>query len=360
MMNTANELIRKEIEKNEVKEYDPLVAEFNALRKETEGRVPDASNKEGYDFCKDISGRATTLISNIESTRKDLKKPALDFGRLIDSQAKELTSIVQLTRDSYRDAYREVDRIKKERKEKIAANFESIKSIVSDADGKTSSEIMSMIDEWACYDVSPENFGKNGVDEAVTIISTSLETLQMKYGEAIQKEEEEAAEAARIEAERLELEQLRKEKEERAQREREENERIRHEEELRQAAETARIETEKKAEEARLMAEKEKQYAIEAAKRAETARIKAEQEAKQLAEEAAKRAREQEIERQKAEELERIKEQELREANKRHCAKINNAAVFSLIAECGLSEEQAKVVITAIAKRQIKNVLIQY
>lgn len=48
-----------------------------------------------------------------------------------------------------------------------------------------------------------------------------------------------------------------------------------------------------------------------------------------------------------------------REANKQHCARINNAAVSALVAG-GLGEDAAKLVVTLIAKRQIPSVTISY
>jgi Holliday junction resolvasome RuvABC DNA-binding subunit len=52
-------------------------------------------------------------------------------------------------------------------------------------------------------------------------------------------------------------------------------------------------------------------------------------------------------------------EVERREANRRHCAKVNRAVVVELMA-LGLSEQQAKSVVTAIAKSEIANLRIAY
>ncbi len=49
-----------------------------------------------------------------------------------------------------------------------------------------------------------------------------------------------------------------------------------------------------------------------------------------------------------------------READKRHKAKINNAAVAGLVDNAGLTEEQAKSAIIAIASGKVANVRIQY
>jgi colicin import membrane protein len=166
-------------------------------------------------------------------------------------------------------------------------------------------------------------------------------------------------------------------------------------------AEQARIEAENKAREereARIAAEakeqaereaaaaanKAKQDAEAAIERERQAKAKAEQDARDTAERAKKQAQDaaEKAERdkqeavaraeaeakRKAEQVERDRlaaiEQEhiateKREANKKHCAKINNAAVEALL-ECGISTDEAKAVVSAIAKGQIPAVSIKY
>lgn len=106
------------------------------------------------------------------------------------------------------------------------------------------------------------------------------------------------------------------------------------------------------------------EVAIDAAKEreAEQYRIAAEQSsAKEAARiEAERRAAiEAERKRVEAKELQEKAEVEARERNKKHCAAINRKAADALIAS-GITEEQAKAVITLIAKGEVPNVSISY
>ncbi|WIF73781.1 cell envelope biogenesis protein TolA [Proteus vulgaris] len=176
----------------------------------------------------------------------------------------------------------------------------------------------------------------------------------------------------------------------------EERKRIAREEEMkRQAAEQARLETERKAQqeieaaarrereakEAAERAEREKQEAIQRAEQAaKEAKEKAERDAKEAKEKAerdAKEAQERaerekqlaiESERRKAQEAEqarlaeeerRQKEEVKRQADKEHQKVINNQAMQDLI-DAGIPEECAKNCIIAIAKNLVSNVKIHY
>ena len=56
---------------------------------------PDASTDEGYEHCKDGCRELTALRTAIETRRKDLKAPALNWGRDVDKQAKDITRRVK-------------------------------------------------------------------------------------------------------------------------------------------------------------------------------------------------------------------------------------------------------------------------
>lgn len=206
---------------------------------------------------------------------------------------------------------------------------------------------------------------------------------------AAEKREAEAAEAERVRREQAEREQ--RERDERiareaAERARAEAERLARDEAARVAAvaererlraELAASEAARVAREATERAEREKAAAEARAAQAEHDRIASEERARQQAEQAARQAEaaraaaaeQAERDRTAAIEAERRRvadEQKAiaaadakREANKRHRAKINNAARDALVA-AGLTAEQAVVAITAIAKGDVPNVKISY
>lgn len=165
----------------------------------------------------------------------------------------------------------------------------------------------------------------------------------------------------------------------------EERKRIAREEEMkRQAAEQARLEAERKAQqeieaaarrereakEAAERAEREKQEAIQRAEQAaKEAKEKAERDAKE-AQERAEREKQLAIERERkkaqeaeqarlAEEERKRQEEAKRQADKEHQKAINNQAMQDLI-DAGIPEECAKNCIIAIAKNLVSNVKIHY
>lgn len=165
----------------------------------------------------------------------------------------------------------------------------------------------------------------------------------------------------------------------------EERKRIAREEEMkRQAAEQARLEAERKAQQEIEAAARREREAKEAAERAEREKQEAIQRAEQAAKEAkekaerdAKEAQERaerekqlaiEAERKKAREAEQARlaeeerkcqEEAKRQADKEHQKAINNQAMQDLI-DAGIPEECAKNCIIAIAKNLVSNVKIHY
>jgi colicin import membrane protein len=137
------------------------------------------------------------------------------------------------------------------------------------------------------------------------------------------------------------------------------------EERDRQKAETERLERERKEaiereEQLKREAELSEQRRIEFEKQVELDRIATQEKAKREAEEAAEQARKAEIQRQQEEAQRQKEEQDRLEANKRHAAKIHNAMVNAIIAECGIDEEIAKNVVRAIAGKKVPHIVINY
>lgn len=353
-MTDINQEIEKEVSRGEVGAYSFVADQLKNLKETYGSEVPDASTKEGYNRSKQISGEMTKLRTSLEAKRKEIKAPAIAFGKLIDSQAKELTEQIKAIEEPHKLAYREVDAKKKRLKEEAEQRLLDIKNMPDTCFDKTPSEIESMIDELACVSIDFDTF-RHKLEEAENWIPSILQQLSGEHAKAVERE----VEQQRIESERIELEKLRREaaeREERERLEREEQERIKREKEI---AEQARIEAEQKA-------EREKQLAAERAERLEREKQeaieRAEIEAKQAAERAEQeklQAIEQEKERQRQEQVKLEQEAKAREENKKHRAKINNAALKCFV-NGGLTEEQAKLAVTLIASKQIDNVSIYY
>ena len=163
-----------------------------------------------------------------------------------------------------------------------------------------------------------------------------------------------------------------------------EQQRIAREAEIaRQAAEDARLKAEAEAERKRLVAEaevkrqqeaaaaeqrrieNERQAAIQRAEQAERARIAAQEEAVRREKAAADKAEQDKMDaiederRRVAQTAEDARaEQARREANKAHRAKLNNEALKSLMSI--LSEDDAKAVITIVARGEVPHMVINY
>lgn len=161
---------------------------------------------------------------------------------------------------------------------------------------------------------------------------------------AIEKEKEKQLEIDRIEAKRIaDIQKAEKEKRDLENKIIEENKRA--EEKLeaeKKKAEAERLETARKIKEAEEKTKKEKADAI----------AKAEKEKQEAIENERKRQADIEAKR-KAEELAREKDKE----NKK---KIHNEALEDLVNVTGITKAQAKSVITAIAKKQIRNINLNY
>lgn len=155
------------------------------------------------------------------------------------------------------------------------------------------------------------------------------------------------------EAEAAELARLRAENAAREQKERDERIAAAAAEQARVAAETkARREADELATKAALERQRMEREAAEAVAKAQRAAKEADRQAAQAVENERQR-----VAMEKAAETAATAK---READKRHRAKINNAAVAGLVDHAGLTEEQAKSVVVAIASGKVSNVRISY
>ena len=162
----------------------------------------------------------------------------------------------------------------------------------------------------------------------------------------------EAEQAAKAESDRVE-----REKQEAIQREIDARAEAKRQEQMRIDSEVAAKAAAEKAEQDRIAAERR---AIEAAKQAEQNRIAAEAKAKADALAAAEKARLDEVERQRKEQEAIAAEKAAREANLEHRKSINNDILNALTNHAGLSSEQAKAVVVAMAKNLIPHVEVKY
>lgn len=292
-------------------EYSQVTAGLAELRQRFGNVAFDLTTTKGDKEARSARLELVRLRTSLEAKRKELKAPALERSRLIDDEAKRITSAIleletpidqqiqaaEQKREAERQAKIEAER---QRVAAIRARIDSITSVALRAVGKPAAEVEAKIKLLVGITIGPD-FAEFKA-EAEAAHADTLGKLRDMHAAALAAE----AEAARLAAERAELERLRAEQEERERVERE-----------RMAAEQARIAAEQRAEAERLealareqrerlaaeeaaaKAEREKADRAAAAERAEQDRIAAEARAaeqRRIDEQAAELRRQQEAE----------------------------------------------------------------
>lgn len=318
-------------------EYDEFRAQVDEV-KNICNFIPDVSTDEGYQKSKRVSLDVGKILTAIEKCRKEKKSYALELGRSIDSEAKAIVAELEQYQLPHKEAYKALDREKKEREQKrkdeLEARVREIRELpeaMRDSDSNGIKMALESLQVEQCEDFYEYTM------QALEARKASQEALTKMFQDRLKHEKEQA-----------ELAQLRKEQAEREQKER--DERI-----AREAAEKAKREAEEKAEAERRTIE---QKAENERKAKEAAELKLKQQQEQ-----AEREKQEAIERERqrvADEEAAIKaEAEAREKDRKHKAEIHDQAMDSLVAG-GIDKDIAKQVVTLIAKKQVANVAINY
>lgn len=304
------------------KSADQIEEILQKVEREVMSFVPDVTTVKGRKEIASLAYRVSQTKSYLDGLGKDLVAELKEVPKLIDANRKTVRDRLDALRDKARQPYTEweaeQERIKAEEEARVAA--EKLAAQV-----ESDHEIALLLNEKFDRDAAEakaEAERQRAAHEA-EIRRQAAEQARIEAEQAAQRERDAAAKReADLQAAKEKAEADAKAAQERAERE------------AREAQERA----ERQAQEARERAEREKQEAIEAeqrkAREAEAARLAEE---KRLADEAAARA-----------------------ADVAHRKSINNQAKANLIANAGLTEEQAIAVITAIAKGTISGIAINY
>ena len=318
--------------------YNEFRAQLAELREQNNSLVFDYESPKGNRDARSHIYKLRQTKSALEKARKQEKQTSLEYGRRVDSEAKEIASELEKMIDVHATPLEEIEQREKDRIEKIQSRIQAIQSAtVVDEFGNplSSANIQTQLVE--IRKISTDDSFAEFSDKALEAKIVAIELLENGFNIAKERE-----------TEAVELEQLRKEREERAQKEYQEKLRREGEERAKLEAE-AKARAEKESSERRelqlkLDKEKAEREKVEAERRAELAAKEAEERLKREAEEAKKKEAEAAAK---------------REANKKHKAKINNAAVAAFV-KGGLTDEQGKLVVTLIASNAVPNVKISY
>ena len=299
------------------KSKDSIELIINKIEQEIESFVPDVSTLKGRKEIASIAYKVSQSKTYLDGLGKDLVAELKEIPKMIDANRRTVRDRLDALRDKARKPLTEWE-----------AEQERIK------------EEQQML---ACHE--------EALEMDIAFDKALAERINSDHEIALQMNE---------------LFDLRKAEEER--------QRIAHEEEIKQrAAEQAKLEAERKAQQELEAAAKREREAKEALERAEREKKEAIQRAEQAAKEAQERAEREkqlaiEAEQKKAQEAEQARlaqeerkriEAEKRAANIEHKRKINNSAVADLVAS-GVSDECARLCITAIIKGAVSNVTINY
>ncbi len=334
---------------------DPVIQEAKDF---VAGFDHDLSTGAGRDRTRSLAAKVAKLKVRLDDMGKEVVADAKAKVKAVDASRKsmrdELNELKDEARKPLTDWEDEQERIKAEKLAILAAERLA-------AEIETAHEMALLIDE---------NINRGAAEAAAEIERLLQEEKDKHAREQAEREERlkhEAAENARIEAEQkaqTERDQIEQERRDALRREQEAKDKADQAVRDRIASEERAIQQQKKAERDRIQAEErataQEQERINAEARAkENARIQAEQ-AEIRRKESEERARQQEIQRQQDEKNRIQREQEQRENDTKHKGAINRQAVAELMEWAGLTHDQAKAAVTAMAKRQISSVTINY
>ena len=263
--------------------YSATEAGLAALRKDLAGKTYDLKTVKGNDEARGDRLRRVTLRTTLEKRRKAFKEPALEYGKLIDAEAKRITAEIVALETPIDDAIRadetrraaekaERERIEAERVAKHQAAIATIRNYVALANtpGMTAAKLTrGMVALQAM--VFGEEF-EEFAGQAEAARDEALAALEVLHGTATLREAEaEAAERQRVENERVAAENRRIAAELAEQQRKIDEARAALERQQREAEEAARRQAEEAA-----AAQRRADEEAEARERAEHARLEAE------------------------------------------------------------------------------------
>ena len=332
--------------------YDEVKAKVNEIN--------DVNTEEGRLRIKE-------LARNISKTKTAIDKPIRDYLREIKAIPKILEKNARESKERFDLLKADVLRPLEEAQHEQDQMLDMLAGFLNDAvePFATSDKLKEKLKQAESVDLGdvwPELLKKfkTSKESAITALKANIARLEQA--------EQQAAELERL---RLEAEQAKKAELERQLKEEAERQAA---EKLKREAEEQRLEVERRAieakqreEAARLEAAQAKQReleAIENAKRQQIENEKRKEEAKRQAEQQAKEAAELAVrlEREKIEKerLELKAAEEARQADREHRIKLNREALTDLVMMADLDEATAKKVITVIARKEIRNISINY
>lgn len=359
---------------NDIAVYDEFRAQLDQFKSENAKLTFDYADPQGNKQARSHIHKLRRTKGAIEKTRKAAKADALEYGRMVDAKARELTSEVEEMINVHAAPIAELERIEQQRVDAINNKIESIRSAADISDCENSGEIQSRLVWLRHWDLTDCDEYEQAAQAA---FERSIKSLESSFADMKQREAD-AEELARLRKEQAEQEQKRREEqiareaverekaqaEAAAKAEREAAEQAKREAE--EALERQKREAEKKLQREREEAENRRREAEEAAKRRELElKLEAERaerekaEAEKRAEQAA-RETERRLQREAEEKAEKSRiEKERREADERHRKQIL-AEIHDALTEQGFTEKVADDMLQLLGSGDIPHVTVNF
>lgn len=338
---------------------ESLLNRFKEAQAEYKSVVPDVETEQGRKDIKDIAKK-------VSADNKALDTPMRDYLRILKTQPKALEKNARESKARFDELKAEILKPLEEAQQSqnvIIEWLDGIPAVCGDP-GVTSNQLNGFIETINSYTVDlvwPELKKKFKVahENALTTATVTLERIEVAEANAekLAELEAQAAKQKQIDHDReiaeAAAEKARVDAENKAQRDREDVDR--RAAEFRQREENAKAAEAQAKRDAELAKENQAKAEAQAKVNAENERVASE---KRQAE-AVEKAKVSESKRIADEEEAQAKAAQERENDKAHRIAINRAALVDLVA-AGIDAEVAKDVIRAIAKKQVRNISIQY
>lgn len=322
--------------KNQLGEFKPFESSLKEFKEKYDNVVYDLTDSKQEKQARSDRHAIGVVVGDLDRKHKEIKAPLSELVKLVDGKRKEIKDDLQNVQAKIKTQIEQHEAKIAEHEAMLKAKFEEIKELSHFPNfAPESKQLKACLDD-AKSIVVDESFEHYEVEANIELV-TQIEKLEVML-----------ANAEKSEAEARELETLRREAEERKQRD--------HEERLKaEAAENARIESERKAAAEIARIEAEKQQALIDAENAK-------KEAERLAQQAVIEER-QRAEREAQEQAEKAKAEQdaidKKKAQKRYISSVLTKVKKSFISG-GFTEKEAVKITELIRDNKVSNVQINW
>lgn len=346
---------------------------YSKVKAETDTLVADVKTPKGRDAIKSMAFKVVKTKTAIDAAGKLLTEEWRTQTATVDASRKAIRDKLDALRDEVRKPLTDWEEAEEARIQEVGERLRAIEHAATVWPDDNAGTVAARIAELEALEL-PRALYEENLPLAASARDNALITLRSMHTRLVQEE------ADRIELERLRSEAAERERIEAAAREDQARAeaaavaaRIEREaEERRQADEAARVQRETDAREtaareaaATAQAEterraREEQEARDNAHQAEVARLNREAAERDASEEAAEQARAAEARRLEAEAETQRRADEARAADRKHRGEIMGDAKADIIEASGVTDEQARVIVLAIAGGSVRHTAIRF